>query len=132
MMHFQLILINVHMGRFSSVQFSRSVVSNSLLPNKREEKERTRQNFFPQGSQVCSLKSTQNLALIFQMTLSIRKWQPTPVFLPGKFRGQRGLTVYSLWDYKESEITQHIHTHIPGFQARKSKQMQIKVENVDA
>ena len=24
-----------------------------------------------------------------------RKWQPTPVFLPGKFHGQRRLTDYS-------------------------------------
>ena len=26
-----------------------------------------------------------------------RKWQPTPVFLPGKFHGQRSLGVYSPW-----------------------------------
>ena len=26
-----------------------------------------------------------------------RKWQPTPVFLPAKFRGQRNLAVYSAW-----------------------------------
>ena len=25
-----------------------------------------------------------------------RKWQPTPVFLPGKFHGQRSLADYSL------------------------------------
>ena len=25
------------------------------------------------------------------------KWQPTPVFLPGKFHGQRSLVVYSPW-----------------------------------
>ena len=25
-----------------------------------------------------------------------RKWQPTPIFLPGKFYGQRGLAGYSL------------------------------------
>ena len=24
-----------------------------------------------------------------------RKWQPTPVFMPGKFRGQRSLVGYS-------------------------------------
>ena len=29
-----------------------------------------------------------------------RKWQPTPVFLPGKFHGQRSLVVYSLWGHK--------------------------------
>ena len=26
-----------------------------------------------------------------------RKWQPTPVFLPGKFHGQRRLVGYSPW-----------------------------------
>ena len=26
-----------------------------------------------------------------------RKWQPTPVFLPGKFHGLRSLAGYSLW-----------------------------------
>ena len=27
-----------------------------------------------------------------------RKWQPTPVFLPGKSHGQRNLADYSPWD----------------------------------
>ena len=30
----------------------------------------------------------------------IRKWQPTPVFLPGKSHAQRSLAGYSLWDRK--------------------------------
>ena len=30
----------------------------------------------------------------------IRKWQPTPVFLPGKSHGQRSLTGYSPWSCK--------------------------------
>ena len=30
-----------------------------------------------------------------------RKWQPTPVFLPGEFHGQRSLAGYSPWDCKE-------------------------------
>ena len=29
-----------------------------------------------------------------------RKWQPTPVLLPGKSHGQRRLVAYSPWDYK--------------------------------
>ena len=32
-----------------------------------------------------------------------RKWQPTPVFLPEKSRGQRSLAGYSPWGCKESE-----------------------------
>ena len=34
-----------------------------------------------------------------------RKWQPTPVFLPRKFQGQRSLAGYSAWGYKESDTT---------------------------
>ena len=40
-----------------------------------------------------------------------RKWQPTPVFLPGKVHGQRSLVGYSPWDRKESDMTEH-STHI--------------------
>ena len=29
-----------------------------------------------------------------------RKWQPTPVFLPGKSHGQKGLESYSPWGHK--------------------------------
>ena len=35
-----------------------------------------------------------------------RAWQPTPVFLPGEFHGQRGLAGYSPLDHKESETTE--------------------------
>ena len=35
-----------------------------------------------------------------------RKWQPTPVFLPGKFHGQRSLAGYSPWGHKESDMTE--------------------------
>ena len=38
-----------------------------------------------------------------------RKWQPTPVFLPGKFHGQRSLAGYSLWGHKESDMAEHAH-----------------------
>ena len=34
-------------------------------------------------------------------------WQSTPVFLPGKSRGQRSLTGYSPWGCKESDTTKH-------------------------
>ena len=32
-----------------------------------------------------------------------RKWQPAPVFFPGKFQVQRSLVGYSPWGHKESE-----------------------------
>ena len=34
-----------------------------------------------------------------------RKWQSTPVFLPGKFHGQRSLAGYSPWGPKELDTT---------------------------
>ena len=39
----------------------------------------------------------------------IRKWQPTPVFLPGKFHGWRSLVAYSPWNHKESDMTEQFH-----------------------
>ena len=41
-----------------------------------------------------------------------RKWQPTPVFLPGKSHGQRNLMGYSLWGCKELDMTERAHTHM--------------------
>ena len=38
---------------------------------------------------------------------SRRNWQPTPVFLPGKFHGQRSLEGYSPWGRKEVDMTEH-------------------------
>ena len=35
-----------------------------------------------------------------------RAWQPTPVFLPGESHGQRSLEGGSLWDRKESDMTE--------------------------
>ena len=36
-----------------------------------------------------------------------RKWQPAPVFLPGKSHGQRGLAGYSPKSCKESDMTKY-------------------------
>ena len=40
-----------------------------------------------------------------------RKWQPTPVFLPGKSRGQRSLASYSPWAHRvrHNLMTKHHH-----------------------
>ena len=35
-----------------------------------------------------------------------RKWQATPVFLPGKLQGQRNLASYNPWACKESNTTE--------------------------
>ena len=40
-----------------------------------------------------------------------RKWQPTPVFLPGKSHEQRSLVGYSPWSCKEADMTEHTCMH---------------------
>ena len=39
-----------------------------------------------------------------------RKWQPTPVFLPGKVHGQRSLAGCSPWGY----MTEHVCMRVEG------------------
>ena len=38
-----------------------------------------------------------------------RKWQPTPVLLPGKSHGQRSVVGYSPWGCKELDTTERLH-----------------------
>ena len=40
-----------------------------------------------------------------------RKWQPTPVFLPGESHGRRSLVGYSPWGRKEADTTERLHHH---------------------
>ena len=35
----------------------------------------------------------------------LRKWQPTPILLPGKFHRWKGLVGYRPWGHKESDMT---------------------------
>ena len=46
-----------------------------------------------------------------------RKWQPTPVCLPGEFQGQRSLVGYSPWGHKES--TQLRDKHFYSFSQKR-------------
>ena len=39
-----------------------------------------------------------------------RKWRPTPIFLPGKFHGQRRLADYCPWGCKESDTHKEADT----------------------
>ena len=39
------------------------------------------------------------------------KWQPAPLFFPGKSQGQRRVSDYSPWGCKESDMTQRLSTH---------------------
>ena len=49
--------------------------------------------------------------LVLSRTIYTRKWQHTPVFLPGEFHGQRSLAGYSRRGRKESDTTErHYHS----------------------
>ena len=41
-----------------------------------------------------------------------KKWQPAPVFLPGKFHGQRRLASYSPWGHKEWDMTEYNRKYV--------------------
>ena len=71
------------------------------------------------------LKSHVFLTILLDFTLSYaleiiyiycihwrRKWQPSPVFLPGKSHGQRSLAGCSPWDHKESDTTERLTTQL--------------------
>jgi len=40
-----------------------------------------------------------------------REWQPTPIFLPEDFHGQRSLAGCSPWSHKELDTTEQLHFH---------------------
>ena len=40
-----------------------------------------------------------------------RKWQPTPVFLPGESQGQRSLAGYSPWGSQELDMTERLNQY---------------------
>ena len=41
-----------------------------------------------------------------------RNQESTPVFLPGKFHGQRSQVGYNPWGHKEPDTTERLNTHI--------------------
>jgi len=65
---------------------------------------------FPGGSDgKASACNAEDLGLIPGLVGKIpwrRKWQPTPVLLPGKFHGWRRLVGYSPWGCKELDTTE--------------------------
>ena len=47
-----------------------------------------------------------------------RKWQPTPVFLPGESYGWRSLVGYSPRGRKESDTIEQLHFHFQSYKTR--------------
>ena len=68
---------------------------------------------FPGGSEVkvsaCNVGDL-GLILVSGRFPWSRKWQPTPVFLPGEFWKQRSLVSYSPWGYEKLDVSEHTYT----------------------
>ena len=59
---------------------------------------------------VSSFRSLSLFLLVFPLYIHWRrKWQPTPVLLPGEFHGRRSLVGYSPWGRGESDTTERLH-----------------------
>ena len=58
-----------------------------------------------------------------------RKWQPTPVFLPGKSHGQRSLVGYHPWGGKQSDMTERLNFMAEREEELKSLLMKVKEES---
>ena len=54
----------------------------------------------------------KKIRLIQTLNSGRGKWQPTPVFLTGKFHGQKSLAGYSPWGCKESDMIEHTHCQL--------------------
>ena len=63
-------------------------------------------NDFPGGLSVCLQCGRPGFNPWVGKISWRRKWQPTPVFLPGKSHGWRSLVGYSPWGHKESDMTE--------------------------
>ena len=66
-------------------------------------------------SKDCSSFSCPASAALFQLAPCTplrwsEKWQPTPVFLPGKSHGQRSLAGFSPWGHKESDMNEQLNS----------------------
>ena len=62
-----------------------------------------------------------------------RKWQPTPVFLPGESQGRRSLVGCRLWGRTESDttkVTQQQHTPIQNKKLKKKSTQTSRVEHL--
>ena len=103
-----------------SVQFSRSVVSDSLRPHELQHAAMAPHSStlawkIPWTEEPGRLQSVGSLRVgndwmtslsLFTFMLWRRKWQPTPVFLPGESQGRGSLVGCRLWGRTEADMTE--------------------------
>ena len=59
--------------------------------------------FTKAGGSVVKIPPTMQETQVWSLIPWRRKWQPTPVFFPGKSHGQRSLAGYNPWGHKRVE-----------------------------
>ena len=62
-------------------------------------------------SSVQSRTRLSDFTFTFHLHALEKKWQPTPVFLPGKSQGRKSLVGYSPWGHEESDRTERLPFH---------------------
>ena len=68
-----------------------------------------------QGSQVSMRAARGSESWLSSHVHWRRKWQPTPVFLPGESQGRGSLVGCCLWDRTESDTTEVTYLLAGGF-----------------
>ena len=58
------------------------------------------------------------------------EWQPTPVFWPGEFHGERSLAGYSPWDCKELDTIEQLSSSTWLIEAMERRQKVILTEQI--
>ena len=95
-----------------------------------------------QGHIICfweekflSLEQKKNEQGRLQLWIYLRKWQPTPVFLPGKSHGWRSPVGYSPGGRKELDTIEQLHftlLHFTSQVGRRASQVVLVVKNPPA
>ena len=67
---------------------------------------RVRHSLATKQQQIHSPLSRKIKSINSQYTSILRKWQPTPVFLPGESQGRGNLVGCRLWGHTESDTTE--------------------------
>ena len=80
---------------------------------KKKTKQNKKQCLPPEEGILINISSKKVEGWLFQKSVIDfpwrRKWQPTPILLPGKSHGWRSLVGYSPWSRKESNVTEQLH-----------------------
>ena len=94
----------------SALNPQRTVYVPKMLFNLSKITELISHRFEPKAVWLLRLTEGPDFKLLRRTALWRRKWQPTPVFLPGKVHGQRRLVGCSPWGY----MTEHVCTRAEG------------------